>query len=122
MFKFEKMGALNCCSSRKNQKQDKNVLDLDRELRGELEEETQIQDDLQDILGGEKIGDIFKPNEIMDKYLQDNLEDASDHFDQVGYLTFDYFIKVYKTALIWNRITFAEKKKELIGKRREALK
>ena len=58
----------------------------------------------------------------MDKYLQDNLEDASDHFDQVGYLTFDYFIKVYKTALIWNRITFAEKKKELIGKRREALK
>lgn len=77
---------------------------------------------MQEILGGEKIGDIFKPNEIMDKYLQDNLDDASDHFDQVGYLTFDYFIKVYKTALIWNRITFAEKKKELIVKRREALK
>ena len=58
----------------------------------------------------------------MDKYLQENLEDASDHFDQVGYLTFDYFIKVYKTALIWNRITFGEKKAELMIKRREALK
>ena len=58
----------------------------------------------------------------MDKYLQDNLEDASDHFDQVGYLTFEYFLKVYKTALIWNRITFAQKKAELIAKRRDALK
>jgi len=58
----------------------------------------------------------------MDKYLQDYLEDAGDHFDQVGMLTFDYFIKVYKTALIWNRISFAEKKKELMAKRREALK
>jgi len=29
---------------------------------------------------------------------------------------------VYKTALIWNRITFAEKKAELMAKRREALK
>jgi len=54
----------------------------------------------------------------MDKYLQENLDDASDHFDQVGYLTFDYFIKVYKTALIWNRITFGEKKAELMAKRR----
>jgi hypothetical protein len=29
---------------------------------------------------------------------------------------------VYKTALIWNRITFAEKKAELMTLRREALK
>ena len=51
-----------------------------------------------------------------------NLEEASNHLDQVGYLTFDYFLKVYRTALIWNRITFAEKKAELVAKRREHLK
>ena len=62
----------------------------------------------------DNIGDIFKKNDIMDKYMEDNLEDASDNLDQVGYLTFDYFLKVYKTALIWNRITFAKKKTELI--------
>lgn len=85
-------------------------------------DDTQVEDDIDDILGGEKIGDIFKPNEIMDKYLQENLDDASDHFDQVGYLTFEYFTKVYKTACIWNRVTFAKKKAELVAKRREALK
>jgi len=58
----------------------------------------------------------------MDKYLEDHLEEASQHVDQVGYLTFDYFLKVYRTALIWNRITFAKKKAELIAKRRDALK
>ena len=58
----------------------------------------------------------------MDKYLQDNLEPAAEYFDGVGQLVFDYFLKVYKTALIWNRITFAEKKAELMAKRREALK
>ena len=68
------------------------------------------------------MGDIFKKNEIMDKYLENNLEAASDHLDQVGYLTFDYFLKVYRTALIWNRITFAAKKAELVAERRVALK
>lgn len=58
----------------------------------------------------------------MDQYLEDHLEEAADNFDQVGMLTFDYFLKVYKTALIWNRVSFAKKKAELIAKRREALK
>lgn len=68
------------------------------------------------------MGDIFQKNDIMDKYLEDNLEVADGHRDQVGYLTFDYFLKVYKTALIWNRITFKDKKAELVAKRRQHLK
>lgn len=31
------MGVMNCCSSRRGQKQDKNVIDLDKELTGEIE-------------------------------------------------------------------------------------
>ena len=42
----------------------------------------------------------------MDAYLEENLDEPSNHKDQVGLLNFDYFMKVYKTALIWNRITF----------------
>jgi hypothetical protein len=52
------MGAVNCCSSRRGQKQGKNLVDLDKELTGELDEDVQIEDD-DDILNGEKIGDIF---------------------------------------------------------------
>jgi hypothetical protein len=57
------------------------------------------------------MGDIFKKNDIMDKYMEDSLDPASDNLDQVGQLTFDYFLKVYKTALIWNRITFARRRR-----------
>ena len=37
-------------------------------------------------------------------------------------MTYEYFLKVYRAALIWNRVTFEEKKRELIAERREALK
>ena len=54
------MGVMNCCSSRRA-KQDKNVLDLDKELTGEIEvdEDGGVDKDIDDVLGGEKIGDIF---------------------------------------------------------------
>ena len=37
-------------------------------------------------------------------------------------ITFEFFLKVYKTALVWNRVKFQKKKEELISKRRKALK
>lgn len=43
-------------------------------------------------------------------------------YDKSGNLTFDYFIKVYKASMIWNRILFADKKKDLVSRRRTAIK
>ena len=58
----------------------------------------------------------------MEAYIDKHLEDPSDHRDDVGLLTFDYFLKIYRTAMVWNRVKFEEKKKEQIKERREALK
>jgi hypothetical protein len=58
----------------------------------------------------------------MDAYLEKHLGDPKPHIDQFGLLSFDYFLKIYKSALIWNRISFAAKKIELVAERREALK
>ena len=40
----------------------------------------------------------------MYKYIDDHLDDPKDNKDAVGVITFDYFLKLYKTALIWNRV------------------
>ena len=37
-------------------------------------------------------------------------------------ITFKYFLAIYKTALIWNRVKFALKKGDLVINRRKALK
>jgi len=37
-------------------------------------------------------------------------------------LKFDYFLMVYKSSMIWNRVKFAAKKAELVNLRRTALK
>ena len=58
---------------------------------------------------------------MMDKYIKQHLLDEP--LQQVGgMLSFDSFLKVYKCALVWNRVKFQKQKKELIAKRREALK
>ena len=59
--------------------------------------------------------------ELMDEYIKKNLVEKplSKCADM---LTFDSFLKVYKTALIWNRVKFQKKHKEIVAKRREALK
>lgn len=64
---------------------------------------------------------LFKKTDLMQKYLEEHLESSKDNLDQMGYLTFEYFLKVYKAALVWNRVSFQEKRKELVMKRREAL-
>jgi len=61
---------------------------------------------------------------MFDKYLKDHLmmEDMSTVKDKEGLLTFDFFLKGYKTALIWSRIKFVERKKNMIWDRRLAYK
>jgi len=60
----------------------------------------------------------------MDKYIQDNLimEDMSKTRDEHGNMTFEYLLKVHKTAMIWRRVFFTEMKREMAPERREALK
>ena len=60
----------------------------------------------------------------MDKYIQDNLimEDMTKTRDEHGNMTFEYLLKVHKTAMIWSKILFTEKKKEMAPERRQALK
>ena len=65
---------------------------------------------------------LFDNDEIFEAYIDENLDDPEKNKDPAGLLTFEYFLKVYKTALIWNRIKFADKKKELTNLRRLALK
>lgn len=72
------MGAItNCCSSKKNDR--KKGVDFDKELTGQLDVDAQIEETKDESI--QNLGDIFKKNDIMDKYLADNLEDASNHLD-----------------------------------------
>lgn len=60
-------------------------------------------------------------DQLMDKFIEKEFEDGDK--DKVGDLmSFDYFLKVYKTALVWNRVKFQKRKDELTEKRRKALK
>ena len=105
------MGNL-CCESKKR----KTIYDGSDELNN-------IGDDL--TIKGGLLGDsqrLFDDDEIFEAYIDENLGDPEQNKDPSGLLTFDYFLKVYKTALIWNRIKFEERKTELIKHRREALK
>ena len=105
------MGNL-CCESKKR----KTIYDGSDELNN-------IGNDL--TIKGGLLGDsqrLFDDDEIFEAYIDGNLGDPEQNKDPSGLLTFDYFLKVYKTALIWNRIKFEERKTELIKHRREALK
>ena len=96
----------NCCGSKKN-KTDFDENDLN----------DQVYDPSLTVKGG-LLGasqNLFDDNELFDAYIDKNLEDPANHKDAVGHLTFEYFLKVYKTALIWNRVKFANKKAELIA-------
>ena len=59
----------------------------------------------------------------MDAYVTEHLIDCKT-IEKVssGMMTFEYFLKVYKTAIIWNRVKFQTQKEDLISKRRKALK
>lgn len=57
---------------------------------------------------------------LMEEYIEEHLE-QKDKRDATGLITFEYFLKIYKAALIWNRIQFQDTKTAIIGKRRKAL-
>ena len=62
-------------------------------------------------------------DDLMFEYVDEHLaEDVNEITDAVGMIKFDYFLKLYKTAIVWNRVKFAESKKEMLQKRRAALK
>jgi hypothetical protein len=102
----------NCCESKKR----KTIYDGSDELN-------RIGNDIT-ITGG-VLGDsqrLFDDDEIFEAYVEEHLGNPEDNKDPSGLLTFEYFLKVYKTALIWNRIKFAERKEELTKLRRSSLK
>lgn len=66
---------------------------------------------------------LFDGDEIFDEYIDQTLPEVSDEFRELGgLLKFDYFLMVYKSSMIWNRVKFAPKKTELVTLRRTALK
>ena len=109
------MGNLGCCGSKKGKSFDADSLNEGYDY--DLSSGAGMN---QGILGPGQA--LFDDDEFFDKYIDENLEDPNNNKDEVGHLTFDYFIKVYKTALIWNRVKFANRKAELVEQRRKALK
>lgn len=109
------MGVMGCCQSKKNR--DYNYDDDINQMT--LED---FKGSTGGVFGQEVPGMSFKYQDaMMDKYIKEHLIDEP--LQQVaGMLSFESFLKVYKCALVWNRVKFQKQKKELVAKRREALK
>ena len=43
---------------------------------------------------------------LMDEYIEENLEQKESIRDATGLITLEFFLKIYKGALIWNRVNF----------------
>lgn len=80
--------------------------------------------DGRELSGGGITGQTAKINHdldaLMDEYIEEHLEQKNVR-DASGLITFEYFLKIYKAALVWNRIQFKETKDAIILKRRKAL-
>ena len=61
-------------------------------------------------------------DDLMEEYIKEHIGDKGAATDAVGMISFEFFLSVYKTALVWNRVRFADTKKRMVAKRREALK
>jgi hypothetical protein len=57
-----------------------------------------------------------KFNEYCDEFLE--LESVSDYKSFNGTLAYGYFLKVYKAAFFWKKITFEQKRQTFLSKRR----
>lgn len=69
----------------------------------------------------------MKPLVIKDEkltaYLEEHIADPMQNREEVtGMFTFEYFLKLYSAAMIWNRVKFEERKLELVALRRQSLK
>jgi hypothetical protein len=95
------MGNNMCCKSKK---QNRGRYDADLYAEGGLTGEGGIT--------GQNAG-YSSIDTLMYKYVDDILGEPEK--DVVGVITFEYFLRLYKTALIWNRVQFADKKKLLIA-------
>lgn len=103
----------NCCGSKKNRQN----FDAS-ELYGDAGDMTI------------KNGELFnQPNrsykyqdDLMEEYIKDHIGDKDEATDAVGMISFEFFLSVYKTALVWNRVRFSDTKKRMVARRREALK
>jgi len=55
-------------------------------------------------------------------YIDKHIGPQEEEKTQSGLVSFAYFLQIYKTAFVWNRVKFQDAKKKLISKRRRALK
>ena len=104
----------NCCSSKR------------REEVYDAEDLNEVPEGEMTIQRGGLLGQFTPSKELDDlmyEYIDEHLpEEHQEVTDAVGMIKFDFFLKLYKTAIVWNRVKFADRKKELLAKRRKALK
>ena len=97
---------VGCCSSKKRETfvnaDELNELEQSNEPRYNLDP-TAIMKKLQE-------AKMFENDQMFEDYIEEHLDDPKKHIDEGGYLTFEYFLKLYKAALVWNRVKFADKK------------
>ena len=66
--------------------------------------------DGRELSGGGITGQTAKINHdldaLMDEYIEEYLGQEDGVRDATGLITFEYFLKIYKAALIWNRVNF----------------
>ena len=122
----------NCCSSKKNKafEGENELHDTDFTATGEDDDNNEpvitgadLSISKNGLIGAATQQNLFDGDEIFDEYVDENLPEVSDEFREVGgLLKFDYFLMIYKSSMIWNRVKFAPKKAELVNLRRLALK
>lgn len=122
----------DCCSSKKNNKAfegENDLNDTDFTQGGDDQDNepvikgSDLSINRNGLIGATSQQNLFDGDEIFDAYVDENLPEVSDEFREVGgLLKFDYFLMVYKSSMIWNRVKFAAKKAELVNLRRTALK
>lgn len=122
----------DCCSSKKNNKAfegENDLNDTDFTQGGDDQDNepvikgSDLSINRNGLIGATSQQNLFDGDEIFDEYVDQTLPEVSDEFREVGgLLKFDYFLMVYKSSMIWNRVKFAPKKAELVNLRRQALK
>ena len=86
----------------------------------EVEEKVEkvLKDDALLTKGDDKMN--YDQDQVILAYIDKYLPKAEFHLDSHGIVDFDYFLKVYKAALVWNRVRFMERRKSLLTLRRQA--
>ena len=104
----------NCCGSKRAEENKKYSQMEERKVEpsetstdaGESSQQKELQQKCEDYLE-KNFPTPASPNEIL---------------DEDGKMKFEYFIKVYRTALAWNKALFEEKKQNYVKQRRDLMK